>query len=148
MILGYKKVSLVTGIATGMLLAVTSISANAAPASTGANKVASSIYVPKSTVTTTSPALAQVGYSFGYLMGESNKDSIDDLNLDAFFQGFRDAYSAQSPNLDKKQMQKVLLDYQKNKEIAYAKEVQALAASNAAKGKQFLLENGKKKLRN
>ena len=107
MILGYKKVSLVTGIATGMLLAVTSISANAAPASTGTNKVASSVYVPKSTVTATSPALAQVGYSFGYLMGESNKDSIDDLNLDAFFQGFRDAYSAQSPNIDKKQMQKV-----------------------------------------
>ena len=144
MILAYKKVSLVTGIATGMLLAVTSISANAAPASTGANKAASSVYVPKSTVTATSPTLAQVGYSFGYLMGESNKDSIDDLNLDAFFQGFRDAYSAQSPNLDKKQMQKVLLDYQKNKEIAYAKEVQALAASNAAKGKQFLLQNGKK----
>ena len=119
MILGYKKVNLVTGIATGMLLAVTSISANAAPASTNANKVASSVYVPKSTVTATSPALAQVGYSFGYLMGESNKDSIDDLNLDAFFQGFRDAYSAQSPNLDKKQMQKVLLDYQKNKEIAF-----------------------------
>ena len=41
-------------------------------------------------------------------------------------------------------MQKVLLDYQKNKEIAYAKEVQALAASNAAEGKQFLLQNGKK----
>ena len=39
MILGYKKVNLVTGIATGMLLAVTSISANAAPASTNANKV-------------------------------------------------------------------------------------------------------------
>ena len=63
MILGYKKLSLVTGIATGMLLAVTSISANAAPASTNTNKVASSVYVPKSTVTATSPALAQVGYS-------------------------------------------------------------------------------------
>ena len=132
---GSKKL----GIATGLILAVASFTANAAP-----SKVAPSIYVPKTTVNSNSPALAQVGYSFGYLMGETNKDSIDDLNLDAFFQGFRDAYLAQSPNLDKKQMQKVLLDYQKNKEIGYAKEVQALAASNAAKGKQFLAENSKK----
>jgi len=57
MILGYKKVSLVTGIATGTLLAVTSISANAIPASTGANKVPSSVYVPKSTVTATKTVL-------------------------------------------------------------------------------------------
>ena len=122
-----------------LLCALASVSANAAP-----SKVAPSAYLPKTTVTATSPELAQVGYSFGYLMAETNKDSIDDLNLDAFFQGFRDAYLAKSPNLDKKQMQKVLLDYQKNKEIAYAKEVQALALANAAKGKQFLTENGKK----
>ena len=30
----------------------------------------------------------QVGYSFGYLMGRSNAESIQDLDLDAFVQGY------------------------------------------------------------
>ncbi len=32
----------------------------------------------------------QVGYSFGYLMGRSNAESIQDLDLDAFVQGLRE----------------------------------------------------------
>ena len=134
-----KKITQPLGVA--ILLASSGVSVNAASLPT---KMQPSVYVPKTVVTATSPELVQVGYSFGYLMGETNKDSIDDLNLDGFFQGFRDAYLAQSPTLDKKRMQQVLLDYQKNKEVAYAKEVQALAATNAANAKQFLVTNAKK----
>ena len=102
-----KKITQPLGVA--ILLASSGVSVNAANLPT---KMQPSVYVPKTVVTATSPELVQVGYSFGYLMGETNKDSIDDLNLDGFFQGFRDAYLAQSPTLDKKRMQQVLLDYQ------------------------------------
>lgn len=108
------------------------------------SSVKDSSYLPKTNITATTDNLSQVGYSLGYLMGEGNKDSVDDLRLDAFFQGFRDAYVTDKPALDKKQMQKVLVDYQKRKEAEFAKKIEALANENLAKEKAFLARNAKK----
>lgn len=128
---------------TALLAGVSTQAATPSAAKTSA--VANSAYLPKtSTVTNQSAELLKVGYSLGYLMGEGNKDTVDDLNLDAFFQGFRDAYVSKDSALTKAQMQKVLLDYQKRKEAEYAKQVEAMAAANLAKGNAYLADNRKK----
>lgn len=132
---------------TGMavMMSMISTTAIAATAQSATNPpVADSVYLPKSTVTTASNDLDKASYSLGYFMADGNKDSVDDLHLDPFFQGFRDAYLAKTPNLDKAQMQQVLLDYQKRKEAEYAKQVEAMASQNLAKEKAFLASNGKK----
>lgn len=125
--------------------AATNASSSTVSATTAAKPtVADSAYLPKTMLTASSDEMNKVGYSFGYLMGEGNKDSVDDLRLDPFFQGFRDAYLAKNPAIDKVQMQKVLLDYQKRKEAEYAKQIEAMASKNLASEKAFLATNGKK----
>ena len=42
-------------------------------------------------VTNKSPEAEQVGYSFGYLMGKSNADSLQGIDLDAFSAGLKAA---------------------------------------------------------
>lgn len=108
-------------------------------------QITNSVYLPKnSNISTKSSNLAQVGYSFGYMMADGNKETVDDLNLDAFFQGFRDAYTNKKPTLTPEQMKTVLLTYQKNKEAEYAREVEAKARENLAKSEAFLKQNGNK----
>lgn len=95
-------------------------------------------------VTATSSDNAKTGYSFGYLMAEGNKETVSDLDLDAFFQGFKDAYSKKSPALTKEQMQKTLLAYGQKKEAAYAQQVVAIARKNLEAGEAFLAKNAQK----
>lgn len=106
--------------------------------------VTPSRYLPTtSTVQPTSSEIDQVSYSLGYLMANGNKDIVDDLVLDAFFQGFRDAYQDRDATLSKARMQRVLLAYQKRKETEYAKQVEQIAADNAQQAEQFLRDNAK-----
>ncbi|OBX79526.1 peptidylprolyl isomerase [Moraxella atlantae] len=106
--------------------------------------VTPSRYLPvTSSVQPTSSEIDQVSYSLGYLMANGNKDIVDDLVLDAFFQGFRDAYQDRDATLSKARMQRVLLAYQKRKEIEYAKQIEATAADNAQQAEQFLRDNAK-----
>lgn len=95
-------------------------------------------------VTATSSDTAKTGYSFGYMMAEGNKDTVSDLDLEAFFQGFRDSYSKKPPTLTKEQMQKTLLAYGQKKEAEYAKQVLATARKNLEAGEVFLAKNAKK----
>lgn len=99
-----------------------------------------------STITDKSPELEQVGYSLGYLMGSGNKQDIPDLNLEAFEQGMRDAYSGDDKKraLTEEQMQKVLGDYQQKRQEEMVKEVEAKAKTNKEAGDKFLAENAKK----
>lgn len=106
--------------------------------------VADSQYLPKKTVVTpNSDTLQKVGYSFGYMMGDGNKDSANDLMLDAYFQGFRDAYIGNAPALTEAQIKQVLLDYQKTKEAEYAKQVEQLGQKNLEQGKAYLKQHAK-----
>lgn len=135
-----KKLSICT-------LAILASVANIASADDNISKtsVADSKYLPKTTVVSpTSDTLQKVGYSFGYMMGDGNKDSANDLVLDAYFQGFRDAYIGNTPALTEAQIKQVLLDYQKNKEAEYAKEIEALGKKNLEQGDAYLKENAKK----
>lgn len=100
--------------------------------------------VNAASITDTSSDLAKVGYSFGYMMGEGNKDTVNDLDLDAFYQGFKDSYGNKQPTLTAEQMQKTLVAYGKRREAEYAKQIQALARKNLEQGEVFLAKNAKK----
>lgn len=107
--------------------------------------VKDSQYIPKtSVVSSNSDDLAKVGYGFGYMMGDGNKDTANDLNLDAYFQGFRDAYLGNKPAMNEDEIKKVLINYQKRKEAEYAKQLEQTAKNNLAKGNQYLADNAKK----
>ncbi len=95
----------------------------------------------KSTITEKSTDAEKVGYSIGYMMGAENKQAFSDLNLDTFNEGFRDAYKGKDDVLTKKQMEEILLNYQKQRQEKMIKEVQELAEKNKKAGEKFLAEN-------
>lgn len=95
-------------------------------------------------ITATSTDVQKVGYSFGFLMGQGNKDAINDLDTEAFVAGFRDGYAGKTGKLTEEQMQATLMAYKQRRD---AEEVQAIAKmgeENIKAGAAFLAENGKK----
>ncbi len=95
----------------------------------------------KSTITDKSTDSEKVGYSIGYMMGAENKKAFSDLNLDTFNEGFRDAYKGKDDVLTQKQMEEILLNYQKQRQEKMIKEVKELAEKNKKAGEKFLAEN-------
>ncbi len=95
----------------------------------------------KSTVSEKSTDAEKVGYSIGYMMGAENKKAFSDLNIDTFSEGFRDAYAGKEDVLTKKQMEEILLNYQKQRQEKMVKEAQELAEKNKKAGDAFLAEN-------
>lgn len=86
----------------------------------------------------------QVGYSFGYLMGRSNAESLQGMDLDAFSAGLKSATAGQKSALSDEEMASILTQFKKQNE---AKELIALkqkAEENAKIGQAFLAENAKK----
>ncbi len=86
----------------------------------------------------------QVGYSFGYLMGRSNAESLQGMDLDAFSAGLKSATAGQKSALSDEEMAGILTQFKKQNE---AKELIALkqkAEENAKIGQAFLAENAKK----
>ncbi|WP_350562107.1 FKBP-type peptidyl-prolyl cis-trans isomerase [Psychrobacter sp. CAL346-MNA-CIBAN-0220] len=131
-----KKITTLTisALASAMLLA-TGCSTNNGNQETAAKSVS---------VTEQSLAPEKVGYSLGFMMAEGNKEAVEDLNLDTFEQGFRDGYEGKDPALTQEQMQQVLMDYQKEQEEKFAKDMKTKAADNKTKGAAFLAANVKK----
>ena len=124
----------VSALASAMLL-MTGCSTNNGSQETAAQSVA---------ITEQSTSEEKVGYSLGYMMAEGNKEAIKDLNLDTFEKGFRDGYEGADSALTQDQMQQVLMDYQKEQEEQFAKDMENKATENKAAGEAFLAENAKK----
>ena len=124
----------VSALASAMLL-MTGCSTNNGSQETAAQSVA---------ITEQSTSEEKVGYSLGYMMAEGNKEAIKDLNLDTFEKGFRDGYEGSDSALTQEQMQQVLMDYQKEQEAQFAKDMENKATENKAAGEAFLAENAKK----
>lgn len=101
--------------------------------------------LPATTITANSSEIAKAGYSFGYMMAEGNKEAVSDLDLAAFFQGFKDSYQKAKPALTPQQMQKTLLAYSQRREAEYAKQLQATARKNLEVGEVFLAKNKQKR---
>jgi FKBP-type peptidyl-prolyl cis-trans isomerase FklB len=95
-------------------------------------------------ITEQSSASEKVGYSLGFMMAEGNKDAVKDLDLNTFEKGFRDGYEGNESALTQEQMQQVLMDYQKEQEEQFVKDMETKATENKAAGTAFLAENAKK----
>jgi len=124
----------VSALASAMLL-VTGCSTNNGNQETAAQSVS---------ITEQSSASEKVGYSLGFMMAEGNKDAVKDLDLNTFEKGFRDGYEGNESALTQEQMQQVLMDYQKEQEEQFVKDMETKAIENKAAGTAFLAENAKK----
>lgn len=86
----------------------------------------------------------KIGYSFGYLMGRSNADTLKDLDLDAFSQGLKTAAAGQKSSLSDEEMTQVLTQYKRQSDAKELIVLKQKAEENAKAGKAFLQENAKK----
>ena len=108
---------------------------------TGLAMVASSSFAV--TINSKSPQADQLGYSYGYVMGRTNAETLKQINLDAFIQGLKQASSGQAPTLTEEEMAKVLTLYKKQNESKQLQQFKQLAAKNLAEGEAFLAANAK-----
>lgn len=124
------------------LLAVALLSSMALACANNGNQTEQSSST--ATVTEQSSELEKVGYSIGYMMAEGNKEMVDDLNLDTFELGFRDAYNGKDAALTQEQMQEVVMSYQERKQKEMMEKMQKAAVTNKEEGEKYLAENAKK----
>lgn len=94
-------------------------------------------------ITEASTDRQKVGYSFGYLMGKSNANALEDLDLDSFMQGFTQGFEGKDAQLNNEQMIQVLSQYKKRVEAEELVAIQKIAQANLAEGSQFLVNNAK-----
>ena len=95
-------------------------------------------------VTSKSPQKDQLGYSYGYVMGRTNADTLKDLNLETFIQGLKEGSTGKASSLSDEDMAKALSQYKKQVESKQLIEFQNLAQDNQKQGQAFLTENAKK----
>lgn len=95
-------------------------------------------------INNTSSEAEKIGYSFGYLMGRSNADTLKDLDLDAFSQGLKKAAAGQKSSLSDEEMTQVLTQYKRQSDAKELIVLKQKAEENAKAGKAFLQENAKK----
>ena len=95
-------------------------------------------------ITLKSPQKDQLGYSYGYLMGKGNTETLRDLNIETFVLGLEDAIKGKPATLSDEQMATILNQYKKRLEAKQLVEFQEQAEKNAQEGKNFLAENAKK----
>ena len=96
------------------------------------------------TINNKSSQQQQMGYSYGFLMGRSNADTLSNINLDAFVMGLKQGSTAEKSSLTDEEMAKALLEFKKINEAKQLIKFQKLAAENLRSGQQFLAENAKK----
>ena len=96
------------------------------------------------TINNKSSQQQQMGYSYGFLMGRSNTDTLSNINLDAFVMGLKQGSTAEKSSLTDEEMAKALLEFKKINEAKQLIKFQKLAAENLRSGQQFLAENAKK----
>ncbi|MCH7309110.1 FKBP-type peptidyl-prolyl cis-trans isomerase [Acinetobacter sp. NIPH 1852] len=95
-------------------------------------------------ITLKSPQQEQLGYSYGYLMGKGNANTLKDLDINAFVQGLKEATQGKAASLTDEDMANVLNQYKKRIEAKQLVEFQEIAQKNDQTGKAFLAENAKK----
>jgi FKBP-type peptidyl-prolyl cis-trans isomerase FklB len=95
-------------------------------------------------VTAKSTELQKVGYSFGYMIGNSNREAVNDLDLEAFVGGFRDGYGNKKSALTDEEIKATLMAYKQRRDAEQMKVVQQLGEANGKAGAAYLAENAKK----
>lgn len=95
-------------------------------------------------ITSKSTESEKVGYSFGYLLGRSNAESLEGMDLDALANGLKTAAAGKTATLSNEEMALVLSQFKRQSEAKELLEVKAKAEKNAKLGQNFLAENAKK----
>ncbi|WP_445114554.1 FKBP-type peptidyl-prolyl cis-trans isomerase [Acinetobacter sp. WZC-1] len=95
-------------------------------------------------VSNKSPIQDQLGYSYGYIMGRGNAETLQDINLDTFIQGIKEGSTGQKSALTDQEMAKALTQYKQQSDEKLLADFQKTATENAQQGKTFLSENAKK----
>ena len=85
----------------------------------------------------------QLGYSYGYVMGRTNADTLKQVNLNAFIQGIKEGYSGQKATLTDEEMAKALAQYKQQSEAKQMVEFKKVAEENTKQGDAFLAQNAK-----
>ena len=94
-------------------------------------------------ITSHSSQQDQLGYSYGYLMGKGNAETLKDLNIAAFVQGLQEASQGKAASLTDEEMSNALNQYKKRLESKQLTEFQELAQKNQQAGQAFLADNAK-----
>jgi FKBP-type peptidyl-prolyl cis-trans isomerase FklB len=87
-------------------------------------------------VTAKSPELKKVGYSFGYMIGNSNREAVNDLDIDG--------YGNKKSVLTDEEVKATLMAYKQRRDAEQMKVVQQLGETNGKAGVAYLAENAKK----
>lgn len=95
-------------------------------------------------ITVNNPEKEQLGYSYGYLMGRGNTETLKDIDIPSFIQGIQEATQGKKASLTDEQMAIVLSQYKKNLEAKQMVAFQKEAEMNTKAGESFLAENAKK----
>lgn len=86
----------------------------------------------------------QIGYSFGYLMGRSNAETLQGMDLDAFSTGLKSASSGQKSALTDEEMANILTQFKRQTEAKELMLLKQKSEENTKIGQTFLAENAKK----
>jgi FKBP-type peptidyl-prolyl cis-trans isomerase len=84
---------------------------------------------------------ARAAYAIGQNVGEQLAASGVELDLDALFQGFRDAMDGSEPLLDEMQLMETMQEFQLRSQEAMMREAEEAASANQAEGESYLAEN-------
>lgn len=95
-------------------------------------------------ITEQSSEVQKVGYAIGFDMGQNLKEGADDIDLQAFYNGLKDAYANKDGALTKEQMQETVHAYLQRKQAELTKKTEEKAAANKTAGEAWLAENAKK----
>lgn len=90
-----------------------------------------------------SPQKDQLGYSYGYVMGRTNAETLKEINLDAFINGLKQGYTGQQSTLSDEDMAKALSQYKKQNDAKQLEAFKKVAAENLEAGRVFLANNAK-----
>lgn len=83
----------------------------------------------------------KLGYSLGVTLGQSIKQDVEDLDIDAFTQAIRDVFDEGELAMDEEQMAEALMTFQQQAMAARETENEQQAAANRAEGQAYLEEN-------
>lgn len=85
----------------------------------------------------------KAAYGIGYFTGKANVQHLENLNVDAYVAGFRDAYAKKNPVMGEEEMKTVLDSFKQKLAAEAAAKAKAEAAANKTKADAYLQEHGK-----
>lgn len=87
----------------------------------------------------------QIGYTLGYSLGQRMSADLDNLDTNAFHEGFSDAFARNPGKMTQEQMQAAFELFQQQRIAQMQAAHQKMLADNLAKSNEFLANNGKRK---